>query len=282
MRFIDLFAGVGGFHLALQMLECECVFASEIDKYAREVYKKNFNIQDEIFNNDITSISPEDVPDHDILCAGFPCQPFSQAGFKKGFSDVKNGQSRGNLFFYIAKILKVKRPRAFILENVQHLIKHDGGKTFRTICDILEKQLNYRIFYKVIKASDFGRPQHRPRVYIVGFADMDKTKNFSFPDSIPLKSTMSDIWGGVCNRDIGYTLRVGGRGSPIGDRRNWDGYIVDGKEVRLGPLQAKRMMGFPDDFILSTSKTQAMKQMGNSVCVDVVYHVVKKMQEYLV
>ncbi len=266
MRFIDLFAGIGGFHLALKKLDCNCVFSSEIDKYAREVYKKNFNIEDTVFNNDIRKISPHTIPDHDILSAGFPCQPFSQAGHKRGFSDMDNSE-RGNLFFCIADILKAKKPKAFILENVRYLINHNNGETFKTICDVLSKELNYNIFYKVIKASDFGRPQHRPRVYIVGFNnDLVKTKEpFSFPEAIPLNMTMSDIWGRDCNKKIGYTLRVGGKGSPIEDRRNWDGYIVNGEIVRLGPLQAKRMMGFPDDFILSESNSQAMKQLGNSV-----------------
>lgn len=282
LSFIDLFAGIGGFHLALQKLNFQCVFASEIDKYAREVYKRNFKIQDEFFNSDIKNITPNNIPNHDVLCAGFPCQPFSQSGKKRGFLDTEEG-GRGNLFFYIANILKTKKPKAFILENVRYLVGHDNGKTFETICNILEHDLGYKIFYKIIKASDFGRPQHRPRIYIVGFNPelIDCNKPFNFPKPLPLTMTMSDVWGGKCDRDIGYTLRVGGKGSPIGDRRNWDGYIVDGKIVRLGPIQAKKMMGFPDDFVLSESRTQAMKQLGNSVCVDVVYHIGMEVKKYL-
>lgn len=282
MKFIDLFAGIGGFHLALSRLGMTCSFASEIDPFAREVYLKNHKIDINIFNEDIRSISPESIPDHDILCAGFPCQSFSQAGHKLGFNDL-HPSDRGNLFFNIADILKVKKPKAFILENVRYLVNHDRGKTFGIIMNILEKGLNYTVYYKVIKASDFGRPQHRPRVYIVGF-DNDRiatSVGFHFPDPIPLKLTMSDIWEGHCSRQIGYTLRVGGRGSPINDRRNWDGYIVDNREVRLSPKQGKRMMGYPDDFELSSSPTQAMKQLGNSVCVDVVYHIAKNMKAYI-
>lgn len=282
MRFIDLFAGIGGFHLALEQLGMSCVFASEIDEHARDVYLKNFNISKEIFNKDIRTVAPEEIPDHDILCAGFPCQPFSQAGHKRGFNDVHSSE-RGNLFYYIADIIRVKRPHAFILENVRHLLNHDNGKTFKIIRDILENELDYTVYYKVIKASDFGRPQHRPRIYIVGFNNqtVSTTFSFQFPDPIPLKMTMSDVWEGNCSKKIGFTLRVGGKGSSLDDRRNWDGYIVDGKEVRLTPLQGKRMMGYPDDFILSESKTQAMKQLGNSVCVDVVKHIGYRVKDYL-
>ena len=234
MKFIDLFAGIGGFHLALSRLNMTCNFASEIDPFARDVYLKNFKIDENIFNDDIRNISPMSIPDHDILCAGFPCQPFSQAGYKRGFNDLHQSE-RGNLFYNIVEILEAKKPKAFILENVRHLINHNKGKTFKTIIDILEKELDYTVYYKVIKASDFGRPQHRPRIYIVGFNNklINTFFNFYFPDPIPLKMTMSDIWEGQCSRKIGYTLRVGGKGSPIHDRRNWDGYIVDDKEVRL-------------------------------------------------
>jgi len=282
MKFIDLFAGIGGFHLALSRLNMTCNFASEIDPFARDVYVKNHKIDKNIFNDDIRNIAPMSIPDHDILCAGFPCQPFSQAGYKRGFNDLHQSE-RGNLFYNIVEILEAKRPKAFILENVRHLINHDEGKTFKTIIDILEKELNYTVYYKVIKASDFGRPQHRPRVYIVGFNNklINTFFNFYFPDPIPLKMTMSDIWEGQCSREIGYTLRVGGKGSPIHDRRNWDGYIVNDKEVRLSPKQGKRMMGYPDNFELSPSKTQAMKQLGNSVCVDVVYHIAKNVKNYI-
>lgn len=282
MKFIDLFAGIGGFHLALSRLGMQCVFASEIDKFARKTYILNHKIQLEMFNDDIRNITAEQIPDHDILCAGFPCQPFSQAGHKRGFDDVHKSE-RGNLFYYIADILKTKRPKAFILENVRGLLNHNNGNTFNIIKNILEIELNYAISFKIIKASDFGSPQHRPRLFIVGFNNktVNTSNNFKFPEPIPLTKSMSDIFEGKCTREIGLTLRVGGRGSPIDDRRNWDGYIVDGKEVRLHPLQGKRMMGYPDDFILPSSITQSMKQLGNSVCVDVVYHIAKTVKEYL-
>ncbi|MCO6525073.1 MAG: DNA cytosine methyltransferase, partial [Candidatus Schmidhempelia sp.] len=156
-------------------------------------------------------------------------------------------------------------PKAFILENVKHLLNHDNGKTFEIIKNTLEN-LNYIVHYKIIKASDFGKPQHRPRIYIIGFnKDLVCQADYQFPQAIPLEETMSDIWEAPCERQIGFTLRVGGRGSSIDDRRNWDSYRVNGEVKQLTPLQGKRMMGFPDDFILPKSITQAMKQLGNSV-----------------
>lgn len=280
-KFIDLFAGIGGFHLALSRLGMKCVFASEIDKDARSTYLQNHHIDKELFNDDIRSIESNQIPDHDILCAGFPCQPFSQAGYKKGFEDGENSE-RGNLFFSIVEILEAKRPKAFILENVRHLLNHDNGKTFKKIHYYLS-ELNYSVDYKIIKASDFGRPQHRPRIYIVGF-DKKQVKTdskFEFPIPIPLKITMSDIWNANCDREIGFTLRVGGRGSSIDDRRNWDAYRVNGEVKQLMPEQGKKMMGFPEDFILPKSKQKAMKQLGNSVCVDVVQYIANEVGIYL-
>lgn len=278
--YIDLFAGIGGFHLALNKVGMKCVFASEIDKFARETYIKNHKIDENIFNDDIRKISPSEIPDHDILCAGFPCQPFSQAGYKKGFIDGNNSE-RGNLFFCIADILAEKKPKAFILENVRHLLNHDNGKTFRIIKNTLES-LNYTVYYKVIKASDFGKPQHRPRIYIIGFnKKLVSQEKYEFPLPIKLKETMSDIWEAPCERQIGFTLRVGGRGSSIDDRRNWDSYRVNGEVKQLMPLQGKRMMGFPDNFILPNSITQAMKQLGNSVCVNVIFYLAKSIKNHL-
>ncbi len=276
-KFIDLFAGIGGFHLALHRNDMQCVFASEIDKEARKTYLANHQINPSQFNEDITTISPELIPDHDILCAGFPCQPFSQAGYKKGFKD-----ERGNLFSNIRAILEEKKPKSFILENVRHLLKHDNGKTFNIIYSALV-DLDYYVEYKVIKATEFGLPQHRPRIYIVGFHNklLNTAKPFLFPKAIKLKTTMSDIWGAECSREIGFTLRVGGKSSPIDDRRNWDGYYVNGQIRRLSPKEGKKMMGFPDSFEFPTSNSQSMKQLGNSVCVDVVEHIAKEVKLYL-
>ena len=270
ITFIDLFAGIGGFHLAFHNLGAKCVFVSEWDKSARETYQKNFEkIQpdlfapetiDQTFACDITKVLPKSIPDFDIITGGFPCQPFSQAGLKKGFNEA-----RGTLFFDIANIIKEKQPSAFFLENVRGLLTHDGGRTFATIRRILTEDLGYSFYYKVIKASDYGVPQHRPRLFMVGFKD--KSIKFEFPEPVKLAMTMDDVFEGKVNKAIGYTLRVGGRGSGIGDRRNWDTYLVDGEVRRLSPKEGLRMQGFPDDFEFPVSETQAMKQLGNSVAV---------------
>ena len=285
-KFIDLFAGIGGFHLAMHELGGECVFASEIDPYARKTYIHNFqNISAQLFkknyfNEDIRKVVPSEIPDFDLLCAGFPCQPFSQAGHKRGFNDLHNSE-RGNLFFNIADIIEAKKPKAYFLENVRGLINHDRGKTFKLIRNILENELGYSFYYQIVKASDYGLPQLRPRTFIIGFRDESSLKTFCFPPKIPLKFNMSDVWGGTCNREIGFTLRVGGRGSPINDRRNWDSYLVDGEVRQLTYVQGRKMQGFPNDFEFPVSPTQAIKQLGNSVAVDAVRAVARNVVSYM-
>lgn len=269
--FIDLFCGIGGFHRALHSFGGECKMSCDIDRDVRKTYvlnyTKNMPSLSTNFPSDITQINAKTIDDFDILCAGFPCQPFSQAGKKKGFSDV----NRGNLFFEIMRIVDEKRPRVLFLENVRHLVNHDNGKTFERIQKEIENR-NYSFAGKIIKASEFNLPQHRARVYIVCFDKkvVPNWNDFVFPTPIPLKKTMSDIFGATVSRDIGFTLRVGGRSSPISDRRNWDGYLVDGREVRLTSREGKLMMGFPTSFKFSVSERVAMKQLGNSVAVPVV------------
>lgn len=265
IRFIDLFSGIGGFHLAFHNCGARCVFAAEWNRHARKTYEHNFKavspdlFLDGRFVEDITKVDPASIPDFEVLCAGFPCQPFSQAGYKKGFTD-----DRGNLFFHIAEILQEKKPAAFFLENVRHMFKHDGGRTFAVIKQTLEG-LGYSFHHRMVKGTDFNVPQHRPRVFMVGFRD--RSLEYSFPDPVPLTVTMSDVLGGKCSRKVGYTLRVGGRGSNIRDRRNWDSYEVDGKVVQIGIEEGKKMMGLPEDFEFPVSEVQAMKQLGNSVVV---------------
>lgn len=270
IKFIDLFAGIGGFHLALHNLGAKCVFVSEFNQPARETYEANFaKIQpdiftkenrDKLFAGDITKVEAKNIPDFDILTGGFPCQPFSQAGLKKGFNET-----RGTLFFDIARIIKEKQPKAFFIENVRGLLNHDRGKTFSTIKRVITEDLGYSFYYKIIFAKDFGVPQNRPRLFMVGFRD--KNIKFDFPEPQKLKLTMSDIFNGKVNKDVGYTLRVGGRGSGVGDRRNWDSYLVDGIERQLTPREGLLMQGFPDNFTFPVSNAQAMKQLGNSVAV---------------
>ena len=185
MKFIDLFCGIGGFRIAFESVGGKCVFSSDIDKYACATYNANFG---EYPLSDITLIDAQEIPDFDILCAGFPCQPFSIGGLRKGFQDT-----RGTLFFDIERILREKRPQAFILENVKGLINHDKGKTLEVILNKLASTingssninkyddcLNYDVHYKVINSKDFGVPQNRERVYIIGFL---KLTDFVFPIS---------------------------------------------------------------------------------------------------
>lgn len=285
LTFIDLFAGIGGFHTALHSLGGTCVFASEWNNAARKTYEENFKlISPELFSNglfrgDITLEENQTaVPfGADILCAGFPCQPFSQAGIQKGFNEA-----RGTLFFEIAKIIQSKKPKAIFLENVRNLLKHDNGKTFQVIRSVLERELGYTIHYKIVKASEHGLPTYRPRLFIVGFRhDVVGKENFTFPERIPLRFTMSDVFQGVCAKDVGFTLRVGGRASGINDKRNWDAYLVDGQVRYITAIEGKKMMGFPEGFMFPVSAHQALKQLGNSVAVDPVRLTAAKIIEVL-
>jgi DNA (cytosine-5)-methyltransferase 1 len=268
-KFIDLFAGIGGFHIALHNLGAECVFASEWDESARRTYEENLSkispklFQSGNFAGDITEVDKASIPDFDILCGGFPCQPFSQAGHKLGFDDT-----RGTLFFDIAEIIKIKKPKAFFLENVRGLFKHDNGQTFEVIRRTLTEELGYSLHYSIVKASEHGLPQHRPRLFMVGFKD--PSTPFLFPEKRELAYTMSDVMKGKVDREVGFTLRVGGGSSPIADRRNWDGYIVDGELRRISPEEGKKLQGFPDDFVFPVSRREAMKQLGNSVAINAV------------
>ncbi|MFN3237287.1 MAG: DNA (cytosine-5-)-methyltransferase [Pseudomonadales bacterium] len=226
-RFIDLFAGIGGIRLPFQQLGGKCVFTSEWDKFAQKTYWANFG---EVPSGDITQISASDIPDHDVLLAGFPCQAFSQAGHKKGFQDT-----RGTMFFEIQRILAEKRPKAFLLENVKQLKGHDKGRTLQTILDILRgehvqsvpnevpmseearralgKKLNYWVDFRVLRAADFGVPQNRERVFIVGFNkdhfgdEVDFSTQFSWPKPTMKKTCVGDILEDLTglNEDI-YTI----------------------------------------------------------------------------
>ena len=180
-KTIDLFSGIGGIRLGFERHGCTNVFSSEWDRYARQMYEVNFG---EKPFGDINDIDPSDIPDHDILLAGFPCQPFSIAGKGLGFEDT-----RGTLFFNIAEILKNKQPKAFLLENVKRLTTHDSGRTFRIILETL-KQLGYTVYFKVLNTLDFGLPQKRERIYIVGFSD---NIPFYFPEPINKYRSLSEL-----------------------------------------------------------------------------------------
>ncbi len=278
----------------------DCTMASEFDPQARATYFHNFKkkapqlfldsnglpvmdhqIETTGFNRDITTIdllaNPKQVPDFDILCGGFPCQPFSNAGLRQGFDDEKN---RGNLFDSIEHLLlhKEPKPRAFFLENVRGLQSHLSG-TRRTL-DIIEERVNaagYEMAVIPVRASDFGVPQHRPRVFLIGF-QKDTGDLAYFLSNLPEKEaafveSLASILGAKVSvdngREIAYTLRVGGKGSGLGNRYNWDSYLVDGTPMRLTPEHGIRLMGFPNYFSFpdEVSVSARMKQLGNSVAV---------------
>ncbi len=295
--FIDLFAGIGGFRLAFESAGAKCVFSSEWDEMAQKTYEANFS---ERPHGDITKIAAKDIPDHDILTAGFPCQPFSIAGVTKhkalGNAHGFAHQTQGTLFFDVARIIEYKQPKAFLLENVKNLLSHDKGKTFQVIRQTLEEDLGYHIYYKVIDARNIV-PQHRERIYIVGFKD---PLAFEFPvfhdlkpklkdildDAVAPKYTLTDhLWTYLQNYAEKHKAKGNGFGFGLS---NLDGvtrtlsarYYKDGSEIlipqpdknprRLTPRECARIMGYPDTFKIVCSDTRAYKQFGNSVAVPVV------------
>lgn len=305
--FIDLFAGIGGMRIAFEAAGAQCVYSNEWNKYSQQTYYANFGVQPD---GDITKVPAENIPDHDILVAGFPCQPFSIAGVSKknslgratGFED----KTQGTLFFDICRILKAKRPKVFLLENVKNLCSHDRGITFKVIQESLA-ELNYKIFYQVIDGQGYV-PQHRERIVIVGF-DMLRYGNdidFHF-DLHPLKRqpvlrdileskvdskyTLSDkLW--VYLQNYAAKHREAGNGfgygiaPPDGITRTMSArYYKDGSEIlieqkgknprRLTPRECARLQGFPDTFKIPVSDTQAYKQFGNSVVVPLMTEVAK-------
>lgn len=299
-KFIDLFAGIGGIRIAFESIGGDCVFSSEWDKHAQKTYEVNFG---EVPAGDITKISPADIPEHDLILAGFPCQPFSGAGLKKGFED-----ERGNLFFSIAAIAKHHKPRALLLENVKGLKSHDKGNTFKVIEKTLQ-DLGYHVFTKVFNAKDFGVPQNRERIYIVALK-ADVKFEFPTPPLIPIKVgdileqhvdekyTISDkLWEGHQRRRLEHAAKGNGFGysiftedspytSTISAR-----YYKDGSEIlikqkdknprKVTPREAARLQGYPDTFKIEVSDTQAYRQFGNSVAVPVLIAIANQMKQFL-
>ena len=307
--FIDLFAGIGGTRLAFEKAGGTCVFSSEIDKFARQTYLANFG---EMPAGDIKTINEYDIPDHDILLAGFPCQPFSISGVSKRKSlNIPHGfrdKTKGTLFFDIARILEAKKPRAFLLENVKHLKHHDKGQTYKIIKDTLVNDLGYDVHDTVIDARLLV-PQHRERIFIAGFREPIA---FKFPDIKNLRPQLKDILENEV--DPKYTLtnhlwnylqdyaekhRKKGNGFGYGltkldstTRTLSARYYKDGSEIlipqgeeknprRLTPRECARLMGFPDSFMIPVSDTQAYKQFGNSVVVPVVEKIAEVIVECL-
>lgn len=311
--FIDLFAGIGGMRIAFQDAGCRCVFSSEWDKNCQKTYYANFG---EIPYGDITKINAKDIPNHDILVAGFPCQPFSIAGVSKknsmgratGFAD----KTQGTLFFDVCRIIAEKRPKAFMLENVKNLKSHDKGNTWKVIKSSLE-ELNYSVYSGVFDGQDFV-PQHRERVLIVGF---DKERygevpfefDYNTPDKKPvLKDILFDeydtkyiltphLWEYLQNYAAKHKAAGNGFGYGMPDlngisRTLSARYYKDGSEIlinrgegeiprRLTPRECARLQGYPDDFKIVVSDTQAYKQFGNSVVVPLMSSVASLIVEKL-
>lgn len=304
IKIIDLFAGIGGIRLGFEQAfgkDLECVFTSEIDKFAIQTYIANFG--NENIYGDITKISEKDIPEHDILLAGFPCQPFSQAGLKKGFKDT-----RGTLFFDIERILISKKPKAFLLENVKQLKGHDKGNTLKVILQHLN-DTGYKTYVKVLAAKDFGIPQNRERIYIVGF--LDKTVDFKFPEPMKKEIKVGDIlekdpnekytisnklWAGHQRRKLMHKEKGNGFGYGLfNENSSYTNtisarYYKDGSEIlieqkgknprKLTPREAARLQGFPETYkIDAVSDNQLYKQFGNSVCVPVIEKIAEEMKK---
>ena len=260
VKFIDLFCGIGSFHYSFKKLNWKCVMACDIDKAVKETYKENYDL---LPLDDITEIEPINVPNYDILCAGFPCQPFSQCGKHKGFDD-----KRGTMFFHIMKFVEYHKPTIMILENVQGLLNHDEGKTFDRMKNDIESA-NYTITYKIIKCSDYGLPQMRKRLIIIGVRNdsdiINHIDNLLDLDEYKKETTLTEFFSRKFEKTTAYTIRCGGRNSPIKDKHNWDGYIVDGKEYRLTKEDCLKLQGFDSDFQLCGNNKDQWKQLGNTI-----------------
>ena len=259
-KFIDLFCGIGSFHYSFDKMGWECVLASDIDETVHGVYEKNYGIKPV---GDIYDIDPKDIPEYDVLCGGFPCQPFSNAGKHGGFDD-----KRGVLFLEIIRLMEEAKPKVVVLENVSALKSHDNGNTFKVICEKIEEQ-GYTVHHKVLKCSDYGLPQMRKRIFMVCVRN-DIKHNVDIFDLKEYEKdvTMKEYMGKNFEKKHAYTIRCGGARSPITSRHNWDGYMVDGEVYRLTIQDAKKLQGFGDDFYLSEDKKDkksTWRYLGNTI-----------------
>ena len=317
LRFIDLFAGVGGIRLGFQGAGCRCVFTSEWDKHSQKTYLANFG---DMPHGDITKINAADIPQFDILTAGFPCQPFSSIGQRQGFKH----KTQGTLFFDVARILEHHRPRAFLLENVAGLVTHDKGRTLQTILDVLY-ELRYDVWYKVLDAADYGVPQHRERIYIVGMRVNGNREPVRPADTdLPLLASASKYadrfsWPKPRKKHVGvgqfietnvegyeiskhlqkvYMYKLDdGRPQIVNPKSDFPVKTLvacyhkiqrlTGTFVKDGPTglrlltanECKAIMGFPPEFQIPVSRTQMYRQMGNSVAVPVIGAIAEKLVE---
>lgn len=308
ITFIDLFSGIGGIRIGFENNNCQCVFSSDIDEKACETYQLNFG---EYPLCDITKVKLKDIPQFDILCAGFPCQPFSIAGKRLGFEDT-----RGTMFFEVARILKNKKPKAFLLENVKGITNHDNGKTLKTIENVLAK-LGYRFEWKVINAKDFGIPQNRERWYCVGFKKNLYPKNgFNWPEKLDKEIKLKDIIKKsngndyqvsnicinniqkaikeknieICDTTLAYEIRASrcqfsnGLVSPCLTAKMGTGGnnvpVVVCQNRKLTEKECLGIMGFPKNYKINKGY-QTYKQIGNSVVVPIIDAIANKMVEII-
>ncbi len=299
LRYIDLFSGIGGLRYPLTELEnTECVFSSEIDLKAIETYYQNFG---DIPKGDITKINPKDIPDHDLLLGGFPCQPFSFAGKKNGFDD-----ERGKLIYSVIDILKIKKPKYFILENVKGFVSKKNFSNFLFVISEIEK-IGYKINWKILNSKNFGLPQNRERIYIVGKIGINK---IILPNDLNIKTSLFNIletkvddkytisnklWEGHKIRKVKNLNKGYGFGYKIFDENSEyvstlsRRYYKDGSEIlikqnnknprKLTPREVSRLQGFPDNFILNKSDIETYKQMGNAVSINVSREVIRKIYD---
>ena len=302
--FIDLFAGLGGFRIALESLGAKCVYSNEWDKAAQDTYKANFGDMPE---GDITKVDEKSIPDHDILCAGFPCQPFSISGKQKGFED-----SRGTLFFDVARIVKEKKPKIVFMENVKNFATHDNGHTLDVVKRTMQ-ELGYTFYQKVLSAVDYGVAQKRERIYMICFRNDLNVDSFKYPEPIKLKKHVEDylindenelkkLYVDRKDMHLQYsndniysdksirlgTVNKGGQGERIystkgiaitlsanggGVFAKTGGYLVNGKTRKLHPRECARIMGYPDSYKICNNMNEAYKQFGNSVVIDVLQYI---------
>lgn len=298
-KFIDLFAGIGGMRIAFQRVGGECVFSSEWDRFSQQTYKENFG---EMPSGDITQIDAKDIPDFDVLIAGFPCQPFSSIGKREGFEHP----TQGTLFFDVVRILEEKKPKGFLLENVPGLLTSDKGRTFEIIQSELKK-VGYEFYYDVLDAADFGVPQNRKRLFIVGFRKDLVSDFFKFPKGKEEKAYICDFleddpkgYSISEKTQNNYLFKLDDGRPQIIDKdsmiqvktlvasyhkiQRLTGTFVKGGETGLrllSELECKRIQGFPDEYKIPVSRTQMYRQFGNSVAVPVIEEIAKQMVEVL-
>lgn len=278
LRVVDLFCGIGSFHQAARRLEYQCVFACDIDGHVRKVYEANYGIKP---HGDITAFNiGTDIQEHDILCAGFPCQPFSLIGQRKG-----SKEDRGCLIDYIARILIEKKPRACVLENVKGLQSSNGGADFTRIQTILEAA-GYKLFHRILRADDYGIPQMRQRLFIVGIRNdlPHAIQEFKFAEPTQ-RVTLAQFMGMPFVKASAHTIRCGGRNSGVDDRRNWDSYrLQDGSVHTLTISDCMKLQGFDASTWNwdGVSNTRKLKMLGNTIPTCLSYSVMKSLEEALI